>query len=257
MFDEIGTLGARVLTYLRHPHRMRSVIVLKPWRLAYVRVPKAANSSIKQALHHLMTAGEVTDPAFAAYPSVPNINRDRFWRREFGARAEMTTCGRFLRVYPGFTSFTVVRNPFARVVSAYYDKIIARDELPGAMRRTGYSKTMSFRAFVERTAVVGDDLIDIHLCSQSRILSEKGRLVPDLVGRVETLDADWTAIRTAIAARGGPRLGALANTLVKTSGLRPPVAALYAADPGLADLVLARYRADFELFYPDRAMPAD
>jgi Sulfotransferase family. len=255
MSNSLSAFGERTLTYFQNRFLLRSAILLRRWNIAYVRVPKAANSSIKQALYHLVTRGAVTDPAFCDYVAVPGLNQDRTWRRGLGPDVTMVSCARLAADAPDALAFTVVRNPFARVVSAYYDKVVLRDRRMRSLEAVGITRGMSFPAFVERLAEVGDDVIDIHLMSQARLLDAGGRPVPAIVGRVESLDDDWDRIRAAILARGGPQLGALGHTLVRTLDKRPPVAAFYDDVPRLADLVLARYRADFDLFYPDRAMP--
>ena len=100
-----------------------------------------------------------------------------------------------------------------------------------------------------------DDSTDKHLCSQTYVLSHQGRLLPQFIGRVETMAADWQRLAATLRDRGGPQLGRL-RTIHKTVHKRPSTLDLF-ADPGLVRLVRQRYRGDFETFYPDMVSPID
>ena len=112
---------------------------------------------------------------------------------------------------------------------------------------------MGFKKFVEKVASIDDGTIDIHLCSQTQILSHQGRILPDFIGRVETIDEDWHRLRINVLARGGPRFGQLRH-VNKTRDNRPPTSELF-SDRGLVRLITDRYRTDFDRFYPEMDTP--
>jgi len=228
------------------PNWGRNYIILKQLDLAYGRVLKAANSSIKLSLHDLI-AGEQR--------AVRGVNRDEFWQDFPHGRADLLTAAELVSRHPDAFIFTFTRNPFSRVASTYYDKLVFKGTLPTFYRRRGFAPDMGFSEFVERIVTFDDESTDKHLCSQTYVLGHQGRILPQFIGRVETIAEDWQRLSEAIVARGGPQLGRL-RSIHKTVHKRPPTAELF-SDPGLVRLVIERYRGDFETFYPDIDTPID
>ena len=227
------------------PDRARTYVVLKECGLAYGRVPKAANSSIKLSLH---------DTLMGEQKVVKDVNTDRFWREFPGGRADLLTAGELAKQYPDAFVFTFTRNPFARVASCYYDKIALRQKpLSGFYARHGFSKDMSFAAFVEKAVGFSDAVIDKHLQSQVSVLSYKGAVVPEFVGRVETIAEDWARLQDEARQRCGVELGRMRD-IHNTRSRRPATGEVF-SDEGLVRLVEERYAGDFEAFYPGREMP--
>ncbi len=226
------------------PNRDRDFIWLTEHAIAYARVPKAANSAIKLSLHDLL---------FGEQLRVPNVNRDEFWRNLPDDRAQVLSAADLLRDHPNAFVFTFTRNPFSRVASCYFDKLVLNDGKRIANGLRGFSADMSFAQYVDRVASLDDEQITKHLCSMSSILIHAGRLVPQFVGRTENVLDDWKHLGQAIHERGGPRLCRL-RILNKTHHKRPPTPEMF-ADPGLVRLVRERYRSDFEMFYADMDLP--
>ncbi len=226
------------------PNRERDFILLPEHAIAYARVPKAANSAIKLSLHDLL---------FGEQQRVRNVNRDEFWRNLPDDRACMLSAAELLRDHKTAFVFTFTRNPFSRVASCYFDKLILNDEKRTANGLRGFNSDMSFAQYIEKVASLDDDHISRHLCSLSSILTHDGKLVPHFVGRTENVVEDWQRLRRTIRQRGGPRLCRL-RILHRTYHKRPPTPELF-ADPGLVRLVRERYRRDFELFYADMDAP--
>ena len=82
-------------------------ILIQPWQAVYVEVPKVACSSIKLAIAELLDSpldGPGGDPHQSTFPVVTP-----------------DTDGPVM--FPGFFSFTFVRNPWSRLLSCYRDKI--------------------------------------------------------------------------------------------------------------------------------------
>ena len=238
------TILTKTVRRLFSPNRERDFILLPQHSIAYARVPKAANSAIKLSLHDLL---------FGEQRRVRKVNRDEFWRNLPDDRAQVLSAAEMLRDHPNAFVFTFTRNPFSRVASCYFDKLILSDEKRTAHGMRGFSADMSFAQYVDRIASLDDDHINKHLCSMSSILIHEGTLVPQFVGRTENVLEDWRRLRWAIRQRGGPRLCRL-RILNRTHHKRPPTPELF-ADPGLVRLVRERYRADFELFYADMDLP--
>jgi sulfotransferase famil protein len=93
------------------------VIRVDPLRLAYMAVPKAACSSVKATLAALDPAVEALDPARFGQKKVHALYPTQRFRKH-----------RWDRV-TDFFRFTVVRDPFQRLLSVYTHRVVALGEL--------------------------------------------------------------------------------------------------------------------------------
>lgn len=90
----------------------------------------------------------------------------------------------FARVF----SFTVVRNPYDRVLSAFV-----------YLQRTGkIDQSITFPQFCTDILSVQGTSIDPHFEPQSDGLFCEGKLIPKFVGRFESIQSDWHKIAEAI-----------------------------------------------------------
>jgi hypothetical protein len=196
--------------------RWTRVIVWDDLHLVYLRVPKSANSSIRRSLP--------------------------------GGIQRRLDIRRLERRFPGYLSFSFVRNPWARLVSIWSQKILPepitdRYNLAGVHRgfvarglrmRAG----MPFAEFAEIACAHSDDETEKHLKSQSYFLVRDGAIVPQFLGRVETMAEDWS------------RLAALAGFDLQVGHYNRTSHAPYTSfyDPGLVKRVGDRYWNDVESF---------
>lgn len=236
LFDTLS----RSVRLLRTPIRQRHFIVMPAQKLAYGRVPKAANSSIKYTLAtHL-------DWAYERGMATPN--NDLFWLDGANRGTDLVGAETLLSRYSDCFIFTYVRNPFDRVVSCYNNKIRIKDKIPASFTRLGFSRDMSFAAFVEKVAATGDDKADNHFRGQMDILSHKGRYLPQFTGRCED-PADWPKLQQRLRDEIGFEIAPLQTRHVNRQD-RDDLLDYY-ADPALIRMVQERYRADFEHLYAD------
>ncbi|WP_013325563.1 sulfotransferase family protein [Gloeothece verrucosa] len=146
--------------------------------------------------------------------------------------------------YPEYTIFSFVRNPYDRLVSCYRDKVLdvkQRYSVPYFDTKLGYypyyiPHDISFAEFVQIIVKIPDYLADNHFKSQYAILSSYGKLLPDFIGRMETLQQDWEKL--AKTYNFDVNLAHL-NSTQKTSFSK-----YYTQE--LVDLVYQRYQKDFE-----------
>ncbi|EDM73229.1 hypothetical protein RAZWK3B_03375 [Roseobacter sp. AzwK-3b] len=239
----IRRLAHRLLHGPAQGYHEAHVICLPGPGIAYIRVPKAANSSIKSALAMRFGIRARSDRTVA---------QDGFWDDTEEGLAKRMTPERF--VSEGHAAkcwtFSFVRHPAARLQSCWNNKVIENDALSPRFLAMGVRPGMPFDAFVQAVAETPDDRADIHVHSQSGILEHQGRLVPDFVGRVETIDSDWAHVAARIEARSGVAMGKLGerNRRVvggENQGLTMP--------DKLRALIFERYKRDFDLFYPDQS----
>jgi len=196
--------------------RRARIVVWEPHKAVYIRVPKAANTSIRNSL------GE--------------------------GRARRVWLPLLRRRYPDHLIFSFVRNPWSRLVSAYRHKILEhrisdRYYLDGVHRgfvkwRYPFRAGMPFEEFAEFVCGLRDAQAEKHLKSQSYFIVQRGLLVPAFIGRFETIADDWAALCRALGT---------AIELVRYNRTHgPPYPTYYT--PRLVNLVGDRYREDVTRF---------
>lgn len=192
------------------------VIVWNEPDLVYLRVPKAANSSIRSSL--------------------PGGVQQRLDIRSLPRR------------YPRHLSFSFVRNPWARLVSIHSEKIrpdpvtdsyfVAGVHRCFVKHRLPCRAGMPFEEFAELACSLSDDETEKHLKSQSHFLVRDGAIIPQFLGRVESATDDWRRL----AALGGFD----APLAHRNRSRHAPYTGFY--DHALAKRVGDRYRNDVESF---------
>ncbi|MBP7001775.1 sulfotransferase family protein [Amaricoccus sp.] len=206
-------------------------MVSRAGRYVYLRVPKAANSTVFRALaERFPEPGVSLDDLAAAKTRVTHLGDLRL---------------RDLPALRGYLIFTVVRDPYARTLSAYLNKFREGDKHLDRFgeRVAGFDGgRVSFRGFC-RYLAAGGEAENAHWMRQTRITGLADRL--DIVGRVETLDADLARILAAIGAPGG----AVERAGPPPTGATARIAEHYDAET--RRIVEAVYAADFAAFgYP-------
>ncbi|MGB0505214.1 MAG: sulfotransferase family protein [Pikeienuella sp.] len=229
-----------MLHYL--PNLKYHYIVAPALGLAYARIPKAANSTIKRQL--AVALGLPKKPDGGTY------SKDAEWRKMVPT-AYVMTAAQMYRRYPDIFVFTFVRDPLSRLASCYRSKIVKPAKLSLGLRREGLRKGISFPDFVRHVASRSDWRCNIHYRSQATILRHKGQVTADFVGRFETLNADWARLQTAVMERTGTELS---NLPIRPETKRKPMLPsgdLFQGDQALISMAKSRYADDYRLFYPE------
>lgn len=146
----------------------------------YLRVPKAANTTVVRALlEHSPEPGVDASDADGAKSRVTHLG-------DLDLRGAVAIRRAFI--------FTVVRNPYARTLSAFLDKF---QEDARHLDRFGRRVAaldggeVSFRGFC-RYLAAGGEVENAHWMRQTRLTGIADRI--DFVGRVETLEPDLRRI---------------------------------------------------------------
>ena len=229
--------------------RRRHYVVIPSIRIGYGRIPKAANSTLKRLMAR---AGGIEDK----FENGVGFSRDRNWRSKTPHAYLMTAAGARRR-FPDVLLFSIVREPLAWLASCYRSKITRPDDIPLSFRREGLTKDTSFANFVAHVATRPDWRSNIHYRSQANILKARDGLVPDFIGRFETLYGDLDRLSAGLVARGRPPLPKLAERPKRVQDSLIKTGDLFDGDEGLIDLALQRYAADFDLFYSGKPLPGD
>ena len=227
---------AKILVTERH------YLCLPEYRLSYCRVPKAANSSIRDVLARLI----------GLKPRAPDVhaNQDWYWSRVPNDQAIALARKQFQNseFYRSGWSFTFVRNPVSRLYSSWHNKVVVNKNLSPKFLEMGITEGMSFEEYVDRVAACDDQSCDIHVRSQMALIAFEGRILPQFVGRVERMDDDWDHVVYETRARLGIRLPHLRQENVRVQ-----------ASPDIArdlprrtlEQIAARYHQDFTVLYPE------
>lgn len=219
----------------------RAALIHPDGRYMYVPVPKAANSTIKKVLWRALGV-EVADWAemrlLHGGPGPYNSIDDLSW----------LSLRRVLRGSQTFR-FTFVRNPYARLVSAYQQKFHHLHDFEDAeayLKKIGANcgPAPDFERFVRAVCAQSDESSDIHWQSQSRS-AMIDVIKYDFVGKVEAFDTD---LAYALERAGVP--APCADT--RSVNVTPARGGDPTYDKHLAGLVYRRYRRDFVTFGYDR-----
>ena len=215
-------------------------------------IPKSACSKIKLVLQQLEGLPLPPDPLTIHYRNTPGLQfLPSIADFATAAGAEILTAAEWFR-------FAFVRNPYARLFSAYKSAVMDLASpyvgFREAIRRHGGYATppdaplgkVGFADFVHYIATQPDAQRDGHWKSQVETL-QLDVIHYDFIGRVETFVADFTGVLQRFKAQPA-LLGSLAERVNTTAQL--PLAAAYHKQ--LADLVYTSYQSDFETFGYDR-----
>jgi hypothetical protein len=199
-------------------------------RLAYLLVPKAASTSLTAAMLLLN------------HPEVPREQAmDEEWLTEASRLHDKVLATN--DSLKGYFRFTFVRNPYARFVSFYRNKIgdVTPDTLKPRFAKMGLSAGMDMMAVLDVVEAIPRNQLDPHIIPQCHyIFGPKGQRV-EFVGRFEQIDEGMNTVRER--SRAPLEIGQL-NATGSSAGRDPR--------EGLPEALRARlaqfYKEDFERF---------
>jgi len=154
-------------------------IILPEHKLAFMLIPKCANTSIKYAILDALginTKENIHNPKLFKYADRCFIKSKKDWLK-----------------------IAIVRNPYDRLLSCWRSKIWEPRRLhSGFTKYKVFYHKMPFEKFIDRVIELPDCIADQHFRMQSLELLSGGKLVPNLIGRMENLDNDWSKIQNAV-----------------------------------------------------------
>lgn len=229
------------------PEQLEYSINISPvHRYVYMDNPKTGCSSLKSALIEI-EARDIS-PGLDVYDwrVVHNRNASPLGRLiDYKTKSPLTDL-----VRDGFRFVTFVRNPYARVLSCYRDKILKnRSEKAQVLRLLGYSglapeRPVSFEEFVKAIIRQTDYSMNPHWRVQtSHILY--GILDYSFIGRFEKYQEDFTGLFRVL---GIPeeRIPTLRHINRTKEGSEEGCGSYYT--PELQELIFRRYQPDFVNF---------
>jgi hypothetical protein len=232
-------------------HPLDDLVFSHPSRSVYAPVPKAGCSSIKAYLRRI--------EGYAKDLDVERLHNKRLNGLSYASSLSRGQMVNALFARNGYFKFTVVRNPFARLVSAYVDLLSDRDgqgprhvaahqELLAEVRsrrdaRPSELTSITFEDFIHSLENRRPVDLDRHWQPQSH-LTMSALLSYDMVIRLEELDER----APELADRLGTDL-VLSERLNATRARQVDLVAWFPTE--LEQIVLSVYAADFRRFgYP-------
>jgi hypothetical protein len=215
-------------------------------KMIYYPVPKAASSTVRRYLIEHGFPGRLS----ADKLTHKNIQSFVFPR---------TTLKRAIVIQQeGYRSFAVVRNPYERIVSCYYDKIIGIGSNPGLsagfvrynqlLVRQIFRNEMTFTEFIRVVCRIPDFAADAHFRCQRTFLPTKGnRVAMDCVIKMERFNEQFPVF---LATEGLPSWESKRENKTERNG------GLLREFPETIPLIRKRYASCFRLLdYPPDEVP--
>lgn len=197
--------------WLEEPWAEKAYIANHEHKFIYCPIPKVACSSFKRfavQLSDLKNKDEVLDLPPKLFHAYVDHNLS-FFAHYLDRRNEAMA----LLSNPEYFKFTIVRNPWDRLTSAYINKFvkpldIEQSSSPGKQvvekyyrernLPVDYIKGITFKQFVEYLVAHKNEEIDGHWQPQSMFINENQF---DYIGRIETLDTDFQVIADTIGVK--------------------------------------------------------
>jgi hypothetical protein len=190
-YDELAELWLRRTLGLKE-FSGTHVLPLDKYKIAFVPIPKAGNSSIRRALMPLLEE--------CGLPEQGSIHER--------TRAIAEPSSKFFdRVTPEWFVFTVVRNPAVRSQSAWQDKLIDREEIFHPLRSMGIRTRLDFPAFLKGLRHWPAWALNDHFKSQTLLLEHALGYDGLEVFKLEEIDQAWPRIRQEVQDRAGIDIG--------------------------------------------------
>jgi len=211
------------------------VLVSHSHKFIFVHIQKTAGQSLKRALEPYCNRPPRTGIrrllSHLPLPENPARAALRAHATARWARLKLTP-----RLYDSYCAFTVVRNPFDRAVSNY--NFLQQRPAHHSHRHVSRLTFDEYLAFLKSRRWLRDPT------QRYRVVDGRGRLMCDPVLKVETLDADFTALCARLGLQG---VGGLGRT--NTSSHKPY--SEYYEKRATRDAVVDLFAADFDTFgYP-------
>lgn len=169
-------------------YKIHDNIVLEKYKFIYFPIPKVACSTLKKVcadlLHMEINGSDINEHIhYQHFPCIKKYKINKF--------------------YNDYFKFCFVRNPWARLVSCYLNKIYVEPNINHINTKfvtfgnnSKYFKMgMSFDEFVYAVCRVPDEKSDSHFVSQYMYITDnEGNLLVDYIGKIESFHHDFKYI---------------------------------------------------------------
>ena len=152
--------------------------------------------------------------------------------------------------------FALVREPWDRLISAYTHNII-QGKLTGPQKARGFTRNMTLSQYVKLIISLPVEDHDKHFVSQHfRLSNDDGDLVPNWVGKIETLPQDWVALCKLFSKRVDREVFQPLNWMKRRFHYRQRIPPEQRYNEKIKALALKKlYTKDYETWYGPEVMP--
>lgn len=161
-------------------------------KVGYLPVPKAANTSILNALFAFQAPADQKKRLDSIPQEIIKVPVDNPARVHLYGRYMFDQMRNKSNV-DDFFVFSCVRNPISRFVSFYKDKILRWDPyIEEKLLSLGFERNMGLDECIENLCGIKNPLnLDQHIIPMTALLYHQGKLIPDYLMKVESLEHDW------------------------------------------------------------------
>lgn len=222
-----------MLTKIKHLKHLRKIRREKPdyWHLpkdglGYIQIPKVASRSIRIALISHLSSQDASNFSKEEIKKYTNVYSSHISQSDI-----------FNQTSKAFI-FSFVRHPYQRIWSCYKNKISSTKITKNLFACHNISLQDNFDTFVDKICEIPDSEADRHFRSQSWFLMNGDTVIPNFVGKLETIQKDWKTMSNQFDLPEIPHRNATEKS--------------YEVSNRNKTLIQQRYQSDFTNFYPDQ-----
>jgi hypothetical protein len=180
--------------FFRYPSQTAEYIsnISERYRYFYLANPKVASTGVLRTLQSAEVDGDTS--------RMPEFVHDRAASPLLTFQSSTVSIEEIL-TSPHFFRFTYVRNPFSRILSAYLEKVVARQQERERLLPTlGFppDSQPSFLEFLRAIHFLRDGWRDIHWATQSRLL-QANNIDYSFIGRFESFSETFPQVLNRLA----------------------------------------------------------
>ena len=231
----------------RRPLRNHVYLAFPDHDIAYARATEPAFHVLAPILNCL--AGNFSVPALKRGSGLQASNLER---QLFHGNVELLTARELKRRYPDMKIVAWVQDPLHRLAYCYEKIILTEEPLPSYYSERYFDKAMSPAEFVAHISGISDLDADNLFRSQKATLTYKGTMTADIVLQLEQFESSLEVFLSESALQQRPKTAAgyQVSDYVSLDTLSS------FADEALGKKLQRRYKADYNLFYSQSALPA-
>jgi len=196
-------------------------LILEDFKTICFFIPKTASSSFRVTFYEIIKNKK--PEKFDDVYTLPRVLKKNIQKHE------------------DYFKFTIMRDPYEKLLSCYYDFIIDKRR-ERVIRDFPFYYGMSFKEFVKVVCSISDEESDTHFRSQHTFITNKGNLVVDYIAKYENLEIEYPKIMKKMGIENIPKLPNIKKSKAKAKERKD----LYTNE--IKEMVYERYKKDFEIY---------
>jgi hypothetical protein len=227
------------------------VIVNHTHKFIFVHVPKSAGTSVTQLFSEYSSYRDLEVGGTALGEALQNEFKKRFGLTKHATASEIRAIVG-AELWNAYSSFGIVRNPYARAQSTFH--FMKRWRGNKEMDRLKFIENMpDFRTFALSAKLKKKQIHRLLWTQTQWLCDETGKLLVNQVGRLESLDADLARIQAGIPGLPErPAQAVLAPQKNKSDADDAALVKLLREEPAVEKAIYEAYKQDFDTFGYER-----